>query len=312
MSTTLKVPRLRGRRAGENREADVERGILSLHDRRRRPVRAGQVASHVFLMVGLVVVGLGPLLWLGKAAISTTQDTIQQPFALWPSGIDWANLEQAWVEVEVGKYFFNTIALAAGQWVIGLIVATTGAYVLSILRPAYARVLEAAVLATLFVPSVVLLVPLFITVARPAFGPSLLNTFLGVWLPTAANAFNIIVVKRFFDSLPREVFEAARTDGAGPVRMFVSLVLPMSKPIVGVVSVFIIIASLKDYLWPKLVLPDPAVQPLGVRLPNIQSQTELDVTLAALAISTIIPVVLFLLFQRVFLRGAGLGGAVKG
>jgi multiple sugar transport system permease protein len=184
--------------------------------------------------------------------------------------------------------------------------------VLSILRPAYARVLEAAVLATLFVPTVVLLVPLFITVARPAFGPSLLNTFLGVWLPTAANAFNIIVVKRFFDSLPREVFEAARSDGAGPVRMFVSLVLPMSKPIVGVVSVFIIIASLKDYLWPKLVLPDPAVQPLGVRLPNIQSQTELDVTLAALAISTIIPVVMFLLFQRVFLRGAGLGGAVKG
>lgn len=312
MSTTLRTPRLRGRRAGEDSPAEAERGILSLHDRRRRPVRIGQLAAHTFLMLGLVIVGLGPLLWLAKAAISTTQDTIQQPFALWPSGVDWANLEHAWVQVEVGKYFFNTIALAAGQWVIGLVVATTGAYVLSILRPAYARVLEAAVLATLFVPSVVLLVPLFITVARPAFGPSLLNTFLGVWLPTAANAFNIIVVKRFFDSLPREVFEAARTDGAGPVRMFVSIVLPMSKPIVGVVSVFIIIASLKDYLWPKLVLPDPAVQPLGVRLPNIQSQTELDVTLAALAISTIIPVVLFLLFQRVFLRGAGLGGAVKG
>ncbi len=312
MSTTLKLPRLRGRRTGENVELDAERGVLSIYDRRRRPVRVGQVASHVFLLSSLVVVGLGPLLWLAKAAVSTTQDTIQYPFALWPSGIDWANLEQAWVEVEVGKFFFNTIALAAGQWVIGLIVATTGAYVLSILRPAYSRAIEMAVLATLFVPSVVLLVPLFITVARPAFGPSLLNNFLGVWLPTAANAFNIIVVKRFFDSLPREVFEAARTDGAGPVRMFVSIVLPMSKPIVGVVSVFIIIASLKDYLWPKLVLPDPAVQPLGVRLPNIQSQTELDVTLAALAISTIIPVVLFLLFQRVFLRGAGLGGAVKG
>jgi multiple sugar transport system permease protein len=202
--------------------------------------------------------------------------------------------------------------MAAGQWVIGLIVATTGAYVLSILKPLYAKAIEMAVLATLFVPSVVLLVPLFITVARPAFGPSLLNNFLGVWLPTAANAFNIIVVKRFFDSLPQEVFEAARTDGAGPFRLFWSIVLPMSKPIVGVVSVFIIIASLKDYLWPKLVLPDPAVQPLGVRLPNIQSQTELDVTLAALAISTIIPVIMFLLFQRVFLRGAGLGGAVKG
>jgi len=314
MSATLKLPAVprRRRRRGENPDLGTERGILSLHDRRRRPVRMGQLASHAFLLVGLVVVGLGPLLWLAKAAVSTTQDTIQQPLALWPSGIDWANLSQAWFEVEVGKYFFNTVALAAGQWVIGLIVATSGAYVLSILRPAYARVLQAAVLATLFVPSVVLLVPLFITVARPAFGPSLLNTYLGVWLPTAANAFNILVVKRFFDSLPFEVFEAARTDGAGPFRMFWSIVLPMSRPIVGVVSVFIIIASLKDYLWPKLVLPDAAVQPLGVRLPNIQSQTELDVTLAALAISTIIPVVLFLIFQRVFLRGAGLGGAVKG
>jgi len=314
MSTTsLKVARLVRRRAkDEVREPDADRGILSTYDRRRRPVRIGQIASHVFLMVGLVVVGLGPLLWLAKSAISTTQDTIQQPFALWPSGLDWDNLTQAWVEVEVGKYFFNTIAMAGGQWVIGLIVATTGAYVLSILKPAYAKVIEMAVLATLFVPSVVLLVPLFITVARPMFGPSLLNNFLGVWLPTAANAFNIIVVKRFFDSLPQEVFEAARTDGAGPFRLFTSIALPMSKPIIGVVSVFIIIASLKDYLWPKLVLPDPGVQPLGVRLPNIQSQTELDVTLAALAISTIIPVVMFLLFQRVFLKGAGLGGAVKG
>ncbi|TPX00663.1 carbohydrate ABC transporter permease, partial [Schumannella luteola] len=225
--------------------------------------------------------------------------------------IDWANLEQAWVDVEVGKYFFNTIALALGQLVVGLVIATSGAYVLAILRPAYARVLQAAVLATLFVPSVVLLVPLFITVARPPFGPSLLNNYLGVWLPTAANAFNILIVKRFFDSLPQEVFEAAKTDGAGPVRVFWSIVLPMSRPILGVVSVFIVIASLKDYLWPKLVLTDAAVQPLGVRLPNIQSQTELDVTLASLAIATIIPVVLFLLFQRLILRGAGLGGAVK-
>jgi multiple sugar transport system permease protein len=198
-------------------------------------------------------------------------------------------------------------------WLVQVIVATTAGYALSVLRPRYGRFIVSLVLATLLVPNIVLLVPLYLTIVDPPLlGHSLINSFWAVWLPAGANAFNVLLVMRFFDSLPREVFEAARTDGAGPVRMFVSLVLPMSKPIVGVVSVFIIIASLKDYLWPKLVLPDPAVQPLGVRLPNIQSQTELDVTLAALAISTIIPVVLFLLFQRVFLRGAGLGGAVKG
>ena len=86
----------------------------------------------------------------------------------------------------------------------------------------------------------------------------------------------------------------------------------MSKPILGVVSVFAIIAAWKDFLWPMLVLPDPAVQPLSVRLPAVQQSIELDVFLAALAISTLIPVVMFLLFQGVFLRSAGLGGAVKG
>jgi multiple sugar transport system permease protein len=290
----------------------ADRGILSPFDRRKPRVRAVMVLVHLVLIVGLVVAGLGPLLWLAKAAVTPTQDSISTPMLLWPNGIDWANLTAAWVEVEVGKYFVNTLVLAAGSLVSSLLIATTGGYVLSVLRPRYAPVLNAAVLATLFIPSVVLLVPLYLTVVRPVIGPSLLNNYLAVWLPTAANAFNILLVKRFFDSLPREVFEAARTDGAGPFRLFWSIVLPMSRPILGVVSVFAVIASLKDYLWPSLVLPDPAVQPLGVRLPAIDSQTELDVFLAALAIATIVPVVLFLLFQRVFLRSAGLGGAVKG
>jgi multiple sugar transport system permease protein len=92
----------------------------------------------------------------------------------------------------------------------------------------------------------------------------------------------------------------------------VSIVLPMSKPILGVVSVFAVLAAWKDFLWPLLVLPDPVHQPLSVRLPALASYIELDVFLAALAISTAIPIVLFLVFQRMFLRGAGLSGAIKG
>ncbi len=312
--TTRAVTQLLSRRRprAENPDLENERGILSDYDRRKPSVRAGQIVAHVFLMAGLLVVGLGPLLWLAKAALSTTQDTLAAPMALWPSGITFDNLEKAWIDVEVWKYFLNTIVLALGSWVFALAIATSGAYVMSVLKPAYGRILQAAVLATLFVPSVVLLVPLFLTVVRPPIGVSLLDNYLGVWLPTTANAFNILLVKRFFDNLPGEVFEAARTDGAGPFRMFWSIALPMSKPILGVVSVFAIIASLKDYLWPSLVLRDAAIQPLGVRLPAIQGQTELGVMLAALAISTIIPVAMFLVFQRVFLRGAGLGGAVKG
>ncbi len=292
-----------------------ERSIISTSERRRPGTRFGMSVTHVFLSVSLVIAGLGPILWLAKSAITPTQDTIQQPFALWPNGMDWANLSTAWNDIHIDQYFFNTIVIAAGAWFTQLFIATTAGYALSVLRPKYAPVLNALVLATLFIPGIVLLVPLYLTIVSPPLlgrDASMLNNYLAVWLPMAANAFNILLVKRFFDSLPREVFEAAKTDGAGPFRLFWSIVLPMSKPILGVVSVFAIIAAWKDYLWPMLVLPNPAVQPLSVRLPAVASQTELDVFLAALAIATLIPIAMFLLFQSVFLRSAGLGGAVKG
>jgi len=133
-----------------------------------------------------------------------------------------------------------------------------------------------------------------------------------VWLPAGASAFNVVIVTRFFDNLPREVFEAARVDGAGPFRLFWSVVLPMSKPILGVVSVFAVIASWKDFLWPLLVLHNPNLQPLSVRLPSLQATTDMGVLMAALAIATLLPVVMFLIFQKTFLSGVGLGGAVKG
>ncbi|WP_395246023.1 carbohydrate ABC transporter permease [Agromyces sp. MMS24-K17] len=308
-----RLAQLTRRRERDAADTGADRSILSDHDRKRGGVRVSMTAVHVFLFVGLVVAGLGPLLWLAKAAVTPTQDTLSQPFALWPNGIDWANLSQAWNDIHIDQYFWNTLVVAAGSWFFQVFVATTAGYALSVLRPRYAPILNGLVLATLFIPAVVLLVPLYLTILHPPLiDVSLLNTYWAVWLPAAANAFNILLVKRFFDSLPREVFEAARTDGAGPFRVFWSVVLPMSKPILGVVSVFAVIAAWKDFLWPLLVLPDPAVQPLSVRLPAVQSQTELDVFLAALAISTIIPVVLFLIFQRLFLRGAGLGGAVKG
>jgi len=299
--------------SGRTATSTGDRGIISSADWRRRGVRGSMFSINTMLLIGLLCLGLGPMLWLAKAALTPTQDTLRSPLAIFPNGIDWANLSAAWNDIHIGEYFVNTLQIAAGSWVAQLLIATTGGYLLAILRPRYAPVLNAMVLSTLFIPSVVLLVPLYLTILNPpGIDTSLINTYWAVWLPAGANAFNILLVKRFFDGLPREVLEAAATDGAGPFRLFWSVVLPMSKPIIGVVSVFAIMNSWKDFLWPLLVLPDPKLQPLSVRLPNIQSTTELDVFLAALAISTLIPVVLFVIFQRMFLRGAGIGGAVKG
>ena len=292
---------------------EADRGILSRTDWRRPHVRIVGTGLNVILGICLVIVGLLPLLWLLKSAVTPTEETLTQPLALFPHGFTWSNLSRAWNDVQIGRFFFNTIWMAAGEWAVQLLVATTGGFALSVLKPKYGKIISGLVLATLFVPAVVLLVPLYLTILHPPLiDHSLINTFWAVWLPAGASAFNVLLVMRFFDNLPREVFEAARTDGAGTFRLFWSVVLPMSKPILGVVSVFAINAAWADFLWPNLVLTDIGIQPLSVRLPQIQSSTDLGVYLAALTIATLIPVVIFLIFQRTFLRGGGLGGAVKG
>ncbi len=287
--------------------------LISPTDWRRPGIRWGVGGGHVLLLVALVVIGLGPLIWLAKSAITPTIDTITHPMSFFPHGAAWGNLREAWSNVDVGRYFWNTIVIAFGSWISQMIIATTAGFALSVLRPKYGRVLMALVLTTLFVPAVVLLVPLYVEIVHPPLiHHSFIDSYWAIWLPAGASAFNVVLVKRFFDNLPYEIFEAARIDGAGPFRMFVSIALPMSKPILGVVSVFAILASWKDYLWPLLVLAKPDKQPLSVRLQTIQSQTELGVFLAALFIAALVPIAGFLIFQRSFLRGSGLGGAIKG
>ncbi len=260
-------------------------------DWRRPQVRWGLGLAQKLLFVLLVIVGLGPILWLAKSAITPTQDTISHPMALFPHGFAWSNITDAWTNVDVGRYFWNTVVIAFGSWLAQIVVATTGAFALSVLRPKYGNVIMAALLTTLFVPSVVLLVPLYIEVVHPPLiHHSFVNSYWAIWLPESASAFNVVLMKRFFDNLPREIFEAARIDGCGPVRLFVSIVLPMSRPILGVVSIFAVLASWKDFLWPLLVLTDPNKQPLSVRLPTIQGQTELGVFLAAMLIACLVPI----------------------
>jgi multiple sugar transport system permease protein len=292
--------------------AGESRGLTSATEQRRTGLRWSRRTVQAALLVFLVVGALGPLLWLGKSAITPTQDTLREPLALWPHGIDWLNLRTAWVDLHLSLYFKNTLIIALGSWLTQVLVATTAGYALSILRPRFGRLLYGAVLVTMFVPSVVLLVPLYLTILDvPLLHTNLINTFWAAFLPAGASAFNVAVVKRFFDNLPSEIIEAARVDGAGDFRLFWHIVLPMSKPVLGVVSVFAVLAAWKDFLWPLIVLPDPAKQPLSVRLPNLAPVVELDVFLAALFLSTVVPLGFFLVFQRFFLRG-GLEGAVKG
>jgi multiple sugar transport system permease protein len=289
-------------------------GLLSHNEWARRDLRWLFGSAQTLLFLLLILIGLGPIVWLAKGAITPTIDTLRNPLALFPLGAAWSNLTEAWSQVNVGRYFWNTVVLAFGSWLCQIVVATTGAFVLSVLRPAWGKFIYWLLLGTLFVPAIVLVVPLYIEIVHPPLiNHSFAESYWAIWLPAGASAFNVVLMKRFFDNLPRELFEAAKIDGAGPVRLFFSIVLPLSKPILGVVSVFAILAEWKNFLWPFLVLTNsPDRQPLSVRLPAIQPQTQIGVLLASMLIASLVPLIGFLIFQRTFLRGTGLGGALKG
>lgn len=292
----------------------AERGLVSDLERQRPMVRLATRALNVLLLGGLAIAALGPLAILFKSAISPTQDTIRNPLQWFPSGVvQWGNLANAWSVIELDRYLGNTLIQATGSALATLIVATTGGYVLSILRPRWAGFVQALVLASLLIPVTVTLVPLYLNILKvPGLGVSLLNTHWAIVLPAGANAFSVLIVKRFFDSIPRELIEAARVDGAGSLRVFVSIVLPLSRPIMSVVLLLQFVASWKDYLWPLLVLQDPAVQPLSVAIPKVAERVELSLQMAALSIAVIVPIIVLLVFQRQIIRAVGATSGVKG
>jgi multiple sugar transport system permease protein len=133
-------------------------------------------------------------------------------------------------------------------------------------------------------PASALLVPTYLTVANvPILHLNLINTPWAIWLPAAANAFSIYLLKRFFDQVAEDLLDAARIDGAGPVRTMWSIVLPLSRPILPVVSIFAVVAAWKDFIWPLLVFPDPGKQTVSVALQRVAPDVPTNYLLAGLA-----------------------------
>ena len=289
------------------------RTAVSDADLRSRPVRASLAVVEIFVAGGLVLAGVLPMLWLIKASLSTTQELVRKPLGWWEDGPQWSNFAEAWTQVRIGDYLLNTLWIVFGNVLLTLFVCVTGAYVLSVLRPVWGRIVYAAVLATLFIPGIISLIPLYLTVLDlPLVGGNLIDTYWAVWLPASADAFLLVLIKKYFDGLPRDLFDAARVDGAGPVRTLTAIVVPLSRPILGVTALLAGVAAYKDFLWPLLVLPSWDLQPISVALPRMEQAMSLSVLMASLTIAILIPIGIFLVMQRQFLRSVAFSSGVKG
>ena len=280
----------------------------------KRP--AGRVIYWTVFALLLVstLITFGPLYWMFSSALKSSIEIFQNPPTFWPLHPAWNNYANAWNVLQYPLYFGNTLILAVGAVVLQLLVSATAAFALSKLRPAGKGIIQFVFFSTLMVPPVVYLIPQFVNISDlPLIHVSLINNWAGVWLPEAASALNILILKSFFDTIPTELTDAARLDGANGWQMFSRIILPLSRPALAVVTIFTVVASWKDFLWPLLVLSNPDLQPLSVAIfheAGINSNYPLpfNYLMAGLVLASIPPILLFLLFQRQIIRGVNLTG----
>ncbi|MFE6804170.1 carbohydrate ABC transporter permease [Streptomyces sp. NPDC057681] len=265
----------------------------------------------VFALVTVLftLVFLGPMYWMVSGGLKTTQEFVKAPPTLVPTSLHPGNYGDAWRVMDLAKLLGNTLYYAFGALAFQLVLDVAAAYSLSKLRPLFGNVILGMMLATLMIPATVLVVPQYLTVLDvPIFERNLLNSPWVIWLPSVTNAFNIFLLKRFFDSIPQELLDAASIDGASALRTLRSVVLPISRPILGVVSIFAVVGVWKDFLWPMLTLPDPGKQTLNVGIYSLASGVPENWLIAALTIASLPTLILFLLFQRNIMSGLTAGG----
>jgi multiple sugar transport system permease protein len=300
-------------RAGVNkrRETTSTRTLISSVALNRR---RGKITYRIVLTLVIVVftlVFIGPLYFLFTDGLKSTQEAIATPPTLYPHDVYPSNYVQAWNRLDVGRMLWNSVYYAAGALAFQLVFDVTAAYSLSKLRPVLGNVVLLLMLATLMIPATVLVVPQYVTIVdMPFVHWNLVGSPEAIWLPSVANAFNIFLLKRFFDSIPTDYLDAAAVDGASRLMILWRIVLPMSRPILGVVSIFATVAVWKDFLWPLLVEYGytPTREGLNVGIWQATYGTPENLIIAASAMAAVPTIVFFLVFQRNIMSGLTAGG----
>jgi multiple sugar transport system permease protein len=274
----------------------------------------GRIIYRIVLIATIAVftlVFIGPMYFLFTDGLKSTQESIATPPTLYPHQLHPSSYVQAWNRLDVGLLLWNTVYYAAGALLFQLVFDVAAAYSLSKLRPVLGNLVLFLMLATLMIPVTVLVVPQYVTIANfPFFHWNLIGSPEAIWLPSVANAFNIFLLKRFFDSIPQDYIDAAEVDGASRLRILWKIVLPISRPILGVVSIFSLVAVWKDFLWPLLVEYGytPTRETLNVGIWQASVGTPQNLIIAASAMAAIPTIVFFLIFQRNIMAGLTVGG----
>lgn len=270
---------------------------------RRKLLTSG--ATHSTLLVGVVLVVV-PYVWEFLTSLKTESHATQVPPSL---GTDWqwSNYSAVFHLVPFGQQFLNTLIMTAGRTVAQVVLCSLAAYAFARLRFPGQRIIFGVLLSILMVPPQLFIIPQFQIMARLHW----LNTMQALIVPGMFSAFGIFLLRQFFASLPRELDEAARIDGAGPLRIYWSVILPLARPGLTALAILTALWSWNDLLWPLIVNTSADKMTLSAGLASLlgQFQTNYPVLMAGSMMASIPLIVVFVALQRQFVEGIAFSGA---
>lgn len=275
---------------------------------RRRSHRLAAVAAHAPLIIWGAVVSL-PLLWMFVSSLKTDREIISIPFGL-PAAAQWENFGRAWTNANIGSYFVNTLLVVTGGVALTLLCSAMAAYVIAKFRFVGSQFVYWLFAASMTFPVFLGLVPLFFV----ASNLGLTNSIAGLILVYAAYSlpFTIFFLMPFFKEIPTEFAEAARIDGAGEIRLFFTIMVPLAKPGLVSMAIFNFLSQWNQYLLPLILVTDEKKFVISQGLVNIAVnqgyQSDWGALFAGLSIATMPVLVTYLIFQRRIQSGLTIGG----
>ncbi len=279
---------------------------------RRRPVawlqRLGAWTSRALLAV-VMALFLFPLVWMVDTAIKPNVQVYQLPPSLLPWTAMWDNFIQAWTFLPFGRYMLNDFVVSSVGTCIVLVTSSMAAYAFSRLRFRGRDSIFLLYIGTLAVPQAVLVIPEFLIMKQLGW----VDSYQALILPLAFTAFGTFLLRQYFRSLPTELDDAALIDGCSRWGILVRILVPLSRPALGVLGLFTFVGYWNNFLWPLIVIasPDMATIPLGLYQYQGQYQTLWNYMMAGATISMLPGVILVILLQRYLVEGisiSGLGG----
>lgn len=282
----------------------------------RWQVRLGRIANRISLHVATIAAGLivaFPLLWMATRALMTSEELRTARFRLIPQTIQWSNFQEFWLaEPLFARYFLNSTILAISVLVLQIIVACLAAYAFTFIRFPGRNILFFVTLSSLMIPAVVTYVPSYIILAELGW----LDSFKALIIPSAVSAFGIFLFRQGFMSLPKELLDAGKIDGAGHLRLLSQIVLPLSKPILLTFTIFDLVQYYNSYFWPLLITSSPKMRVLTIGLTIFFIEKgyygiRWHLIMAANTVAILPLLILFIVAQRWFVQGVATAG-IKG